>query len=72
MKIFALMLALNGLVFLFFGYKIYFKKSYDLINGFEKDYKKGLKDENYAKKVGKIYLLFFIAMEILAIFLYFL
>ena len=67
MKIFALMLALNGLVFLFFGYKIYFKKSYDLINGFNKAYKKGLKDENYAKKVGKIYLLFFIAMEILAI-----
>ena len=69
MKIFALMLALNGLVFLFFGYKIYFKKSYDLINGFNKAYKKGLKDENYAKKVGKIYLLFFIAMEILAIYI---
>ena len=63
------MLALNGLVFLFFGYKIYFKKSYDLINGFNKAYKKGLKDENYAKKVGKIYLLFFIAMEILAIYI---
>lgn len=69
MKIFALILALTGLVFLFFGYKIYFKKSYDLINGFNKAYKKGLKDENYAKKVGKIYLLVFIAMEILAIYL---
>lgn len=69
MKVFALMLALTGLVFLFFGYKIYFKKSYDLINGFNKAYKKGLKDENYAKKVGKIYLLFFIAMEILAIYI---
>ncbi len=69
MKVFALLLALNGLVFLFFGYKIYFKKSYDLINGFNKAYKKGLKDENYAKKVGKIYLLFFIAMEILAIYI---
>lgn len=69
MKVFALMLALNGLVFLFFGYKIYFKKSYDLINGFNKAYKKGLKDENYAKRVGKIYLLVFIAMEILAIYI---
>ena len=69
MKVFALMLDLTGLVFLFFGYKIYFKKSYDLINGFNKAYKKGLKDENYAKKVGKIYLLFFIAMEILAIYI---
>lgn len=69
MKIFALILALTGLVFLFFGYKIYFKKSYDLINGFNKAYKKGLKDENYAKKVGKIYLLVFIATEILAIYI---
>ena len=69
MKIFALILALTGLVFLFFGYKIYFKKSYDLINGFNKAYKKGLKDENYAKKVGKIYLLFFIVMEILVIYI---
>ncbi len=69
MKVFARILALTGLVFLFFGYKIYFKKSYDLINGFNKAYKKGLKDENYAKKVGKIYLLVFIAMEILAIYL---
>ncbi|ACV29115.1 Uncharacterised protein [Anaerococcus prevotii] len=69
MKVFALMLALTGLVFLFFGYKIYFKKSYDLINGFEKDYKKGLKDENYAIRVGKIYFLIFIAMEILAIYI---
>lgn len=69
MKIFALILAFTGLVFLFFGYKIYFKKSYDLINGFNKAYKKGLKDENYAKKVGKIYLLIFIAMEILAIYI---
>lgn len=69
MKVFALMLALNGLVFLFFGYKIYFKKSYDLINDFNKAYKKGLKDENYAKKVGKIYFLIFIATEILAIYI---
>ena len=69
MKIFALILALTGLVFLFFGYKIYFKKSYDLINGFNKAYKKGLKNENYAKKVGKIYLLVFIAMEILVIYI---
>lgn len=69
MKIFALILALTGLVFLFFGYKIYFKKSYDLINGFNKAYKKGLKDENYAIRVGKIYLLVFIAMEILAIYI---
>lgn len=69
MKIFALILALTGLVFLFFGYKIYFKKSYDLINGFNKAYKKGLKDENYAIRVGKIYFLVFIAMEILTIYI---
>lgn len=69
MKVFALILALTGLAFLFFAYKIYFKKSYDLINGFEKDYKKGLKYENYARRVGKIYFIIFVAIEILAIYI---
>ena len=69
MKVLALILALTGLGFLYFAYKIYFKKSYNLINGFDKDYKKGLKDENYARRVGKIYFIIFIAIEILAIYI---
>lgn len=54
LKIISLILAL---AFIFFGYNIYFKKKYKLINNFEKDYKNGLKDEKYAKKVGLIELL---------------
>lgn len=43
-----------GLTFLLFGYFIYFKKKYNLINGFETDFKAGRKTEKYAKKVGII------------------
>ena len=35
-----------------FGYFIYFRKKYSLINGFDADMKAGLKDESYAKRVG--------------------
>ena len=45
-----------GLAFLLFGYFIYFKKKYNLINGFEADFKAGRKKEEYAKKVGMILL----------------
>lgn len=38
-----------GLAFALFGYFIYFKKKYNLINGFESDLKAGRKKEDYAK-----------------------
>lgn len=41
-----------GVAFIIFGYLIYFKKQYNLINTFEADYKAGRKKESYAKKVG--------------------
>ena len=41
-----------GLAFVLFGYFIYLKKKYHLINDFSEDYKAGRKDEQYAKKVG--------------------
>ena len=41
-----------GLAFLLFGYFIYFRKKYHLINGFEADYNAGRKDEKYAERVG--------------------
>ena len=41
-----------GLAFLLFGYFIYFKKKYHLINDFSEDYKAGRKDERYAERVG--------------------
>lgn len=43
-----------GLAFLLFGYFIYFKKKYNLINGFEADFKDCRKNEEYAKKVGLV------------------
>ncbi len=41
-----------GLAFLLLGYFIYFKKKYNLINGFEADFKDCRKNEEYAKRVG--------------------
>lgn len=46
-----------GFAFSTFGYFIYFKKKYHLINGFEADYKAGRKTESTAKKVGLIELI---------------
>ena len=43
-----------GLAFLLFGYFIFFKKKYNLINGFEADFKDCRKNEEYAKKVGAV------------------
>ena len=43
-----------GLAFTLFGYFIFFKKNYSLINGFDEDLKAGKKDESYARKVGVI------------------
>lgn len=72
MKVFSIILSITGLVLLGFAYKIYFKKAYHLINGFEKDYNKGLKDEKYAIRLSKVYvilglILFFVG---LALFFY--
>ena len=54
MLILKIILILLGISFLTFGYLIYSKKRYDLINGFESDLKAGRKTEEFAKKVGKI------------------
>ena len=43
-----------GLAFTVFGYFIYFRKKYNLINGFETDFKAGRKDENYAERFGLV------------------
>ena len=54
MTLLKIILILVGLVFIIFGYLIYFKEKYNLINGFESDYKSGRKSETYAKKVGLV------------------
>ena len=59
-----------GLAFLLFGYFIYFKKKYNLINGFEADFKAGRKKEEYAKKVGMIEFVVGIVLLITGVALY--
>ena len=65
MKLFKIISLILAIAFIFFGINIYFKKKYNFINNFEKDYKNGLKDENYAKKVGLIELILGISFFIL-------
>ena len=61
-----------GLAFCMFGYFIFFKKKYSLINGFVKDFRAGRKTENYAKRVGLVEFIigtvFLIAFIILVVF----
>lgn len=47
----------EGFGFIAFGYEFYFQKKYNLINGFEEDYKAGRKTELYAKRVGLVELI---------------
>jgi hypothetical protein len=54
MLIIKIILILIGLVFIGFGYAIWFKKKYNLINNFENDKKNGKLDDSFAKRVGKI------------------
>ncbi|MBR6207927.1 MAG: DUF3784 domain-containing protein [Oscillospiraceae bacterium] len=61
LKVLAVML---GLAFLLFGYFIYFRKKYNLINSFEADFKAGRKNEEYAKRVGMVEFVVGIAMLI--------
>ncbi len=60
-------LILVGLAFIIFGYLIYFKEKYNLINGFEVDFKSGRKTESYAKKVGLIELIIGIIFVLIGI-----
>lgn len=45
---------LIGILFIFFGYLIFFKSKYYLINNFIEDKNRKKLDDNYAKKVGFI------------------
>ena len=63
-------LFLLGVAFVFFGYFIYFKKRYFLINGFEEAFKSGERDESYAKRVGLTELIIGIIMIISSVVLF--
>jgi len=51
LKIIAVIL---GLSFTLFGYFIFFRKRYSLINGFYEEYKAGHMTAEYAKRVGMV------------------
>ena len=66
LKILAILL---GLALTLFGYFIYFRKKYNLINGFEADFKAARKNENYAKRVGMVEFVIGIAILIAGLIL---
>ena len=68
MTILKILLIIVGLVSIIFGYLIYFKKHYNLINGFEEAYKAGRKTKSYAKRVGFIELIIGVALILFGIF----
>ena len=63
LKILTLLL---GVAFTAFGYLIYFRKKYSLINGFEEAYRSGRKTEAYAKRVGLVELVLGIVLLLVA------
>lgn len=67
MTLLKIMLITIGVAFTLFGYKIYFQKRYNLINGFDDAYKAGRKTELYAKKVGLIELVLGIVITLIGI-----
>lgn len=67
MTLLKIILILVGLAFIIFGYLIYFKQKYYLINGFESDFKSGRKTESYAKTVGLVELIIGIIFVLIGI-----
>lgn len=57
-----------GVAFTTFGYKIYFQKKYNLINGFEEAYKAGRKTKRYAKRVGLVELIIGINLIVIGVY----
>ena len=67
MTLLKIILITVGVASIMFGYEIYFQKKYNLINGFEEDYKNGRKTESYAKKVGLIEFVLGIVLALIGI-----
>lgn len=69
MLILKILLFLLGAVFSTFGYLIYLRKKYSLINSFNLDILYKRKDASYAKKLGLIELVLGLGLILLAIVL---
>ncbi len=54
MFILRIILIIFGLLFIGFGYAIWFKRKYNLINNFKNDRKNGKLNDSFAKRVGII------------------
>ena len=68
MLILKIILMTVGVAFTTFGYKIYFRKKYNLINGFEEAYKAGRKTKRYAKRVGLVELIIGINLIVIGVY----
>ena len=66
-----IILGLLGLAFALFGYFIYFRKKYSLINGFDRDFRAGKVTEAYARRVGLIEFVLGIVLLVAVLFLVF-
>ena len=69
MLILKILLFILGTVFSIFGYLIYFRKKYSLINSFNLDILYKRRDTSYAKKLGLIEFVLGLVLIILAIIL---
>lgn len=67
MRFFSASVIITGIIFIDFGYFIYFHKKYNLINGFKEDFKAEIKTEAYAKRVGLIELALGIVLVLIGI-----
>lgn len=67
MLIVKIILMAVGVAFTTFVYAIYFRKKYNLINGFEEAYKAGRKTELDAKRVGLVELIIGISLTVIGI-----
>ena len=69
MLILKILLPIVGVAFLLFGYLIFFRKKYSLINGFDAAFKEGRKTEAYARRVGAVELILGILLLIASVIL---
>ncbi len=69
MIILKIIIILLGITFTIFGYLIYYRENYNLINDFEEDCNAGRKTKSYAKRVGLTEFIIGIAMVLIGIFL---
>lgn len=67
MTILKILLIIVGTIFILFGYLIYIKEKYNLINGFEEAYKAGRKTKSYANRVGLVELIIGIILTLFGI-----